>query len=277
MAAPRVVDRREAARSRPAAAPPAGPRGGPSDLPRVAALKPLTGAHRGRVRTGARVGAPARRSGWDRSGARGGHAPVLPAPADNEPPARRSRYSTINVIELATPEQVLLIETFPRMCAVFALWNDHPSPAPTILQAATELGCSVSTLRRQFLKLGIDGHVLTPREVEALLDQYEHHAGQTRATAVLPVGAFLVEWGLRSSRLLIATTDLTMAEVANESGYLSEGNFSTEYRKRFGASPLAFRRAYANWLAAHGRERMWSSSKESCSSSKDRCTPSKDA
>ena len=103
MAAPRVVDRREAARSRPAAAPPAGPRGGPSDIARVPPREMPTSAQRVVANPGRCSHAGDGRRCHGLVGASSTEAAGLPI--QRRPSARRSALLSLEV-QVPTPTNV---------------------------------------------------------------------------------------------------------------------------------------------------------------------------
>lgn len=83
------------------------------------------------------------------------------------------------------------------------------------------------------------------------LDGLAREAGMSRArfadrfaaTVGQPAIAYLTAWRLARARLLLATTGLDMAEIAERCGYASVPSFSIRFRKSFGLGPGAFRRA----------------------------------
>ena len=70
-----------------------------------------------------------------------------------------------------------------------------------------------------------------------------HFARLFKKLTGLPPHAYLAALRIERARLLLATTDLTVTEVAARVGYASPSHFAKAFRQATGLSPRAFRRA----------------------------------
>ena len=65
-----------------------------------------------------------------------------------------------------------------------------------------------------------------------------------RKSAGLPPGQFLLECRMRLARNLLANTSMRIGEIAAETGFNDMFHFSRIFKKRFGKSPVAYRKKY---------------------------------
>lgn len=59
----------------------------------------------------------------------------------------------------------------------------------------------------------------------------------------LPPMQYLAQWRMALAKEMLSTEDVSMAEVARRTGYLSAGAFTTAFTRMTGTSPSAFVRA----------------------------------
>jgi len=64
------------------------------------------------------------------------------------------------------------------------------------------------------------------------------------ATGVTPI-RYLTELRLERAAALVATTPLTLAEIARRTGYANEFSLSRAFKRRYGATPAFFRAGVA--------------------------------
>ena len=71
---------------------------------------------------------------------------------------------------------------------------------------------------------------------------YSHFRREFRNETGLPPGEYQRRSRLRRARELLATTNLTLKEIAEELGYYSAFHFSSDFKARMGLSPSIWRR-----------------------------------
>jgi AraC-like DNA-binding protein len=110
-----------------------------------------------------------------------------------------------------------------------ALHDPVLAPALALLHADPEHHWSVGELARR-----------TAVSRSVLDDRFRQVLGQS------PI-RYLTQWRMHLAENLLATTDLTVADVARRAGYQSEEAFSRAFKRERGQSP-------AHWRSAHRRQ-----------------------
>ena len=64
----------------------------------------------------------------------------------------------------------------------------------------------------------------------------------TRVLAALGVGLKLVLSNLSLAATLLLETDKSVLEIASDVGYSNSGNFGSAFKRRYGVSPVRYRR-----------------------------------
>lgn len=113
--------------------------------------------------------------------------------------------------------------------------------------AAPKGGLSVATRRR--LRDYIESHLaqtLTLGELAGVAALSEFHlARMFRTSFGLPPAAWIAQQRLGRARLLLRTTSLPLAQVAEQCGYANASHFSHRFRESVGVAPTAYRQAVA--------------------------------
>lgn len=121
-------------------------------------------------------------------------------------------------------------------------------------------GSLVGALGDRHLRLAVEAIHRDPRHdwtVDALgaLSGLSRSAFAERFRQGLGVAPrqYLIRWRMERATTLLATTDLTVTEVAQQVGYDSEAAFSRTYRRMTGTPPATFRRSTKLRSTAPGR------------------------
>lgn len=108
---------------------------------------------------------------------------------------------------------------------------DAPAALPLALERAVDF--IVDHMADPLDVAAVARHVhLSRRQLDRLFD----------ATFGVPAGAFLQHTRLQRARYLVGGTDLTIKEIAYACGFTDPNYFGRVFRKRYGASPVAYRR-----------------------------------
>ena len=75
-----------------------------------------------------------------------------------------------------------------------------------------------------------------PILVEEILDFLKIEPGQN-------ISVYLRETRMKKAAELLSTTKLSVAEAAEQVGYINQSKFASVFKKQFGLSPLEYRRA----------------------------------
>ena len=93
----------------------------------------------------------------------------------------------------------------------------------------------------------VDAHLTENITLEALAEiaglSRCHFARAFKQSAGTAPHAYLMQRRLERAERLLAETDLSLCQVALDSGFSDQSHFSSCFRKHFGESPRSFRRS----------------------------------
>ena len=145
----------------------------------------------------------------------------------------------ISVVTYAMTRGTVSSRTTPRTVA--AAGRDHTAT----LAAAEEL----MSREALYLDTGLTADRLAKRlrlPVRALSEAINQNLG-------VSISQYVNGFRLQRAAVLLATTDLEMAQIMAQSGFLSRSNFYREFQREYGQTPVAYRKKEAAERANQGR------------------------
>lgn len=170
------------------------------------------------------------------------HIPVIFLTAKNEPEERLRGLRLGGVDYVSKP--VLAEEVVARIRIHLA----HPHggrarPAPAEAPAGRDPDDVVFEAAAAEIRNRLEALPAVP-ELARMVGTHEKRLGQIfRERIGMTVSAFAAEERIRAARRLLAETDMSVQQIAEEVGFGTGANFTTAFRKRMGMTPTLYRRA----------------------------------
>ncbi|MEK6797112.1 MAG: AraC family transcriptional regulator [Spirochaetota bacterium] len=120
----------------------------------------------------------------------------------------------------------------------------RPSPtASVIMRHSAALAPALSFIRSE-----LHGHIEVKDIAGSAGLSPSHLHTLFRETVGVPPMEYVKELRLTETRYRVATTDTTLAEIARSAGFADQFHFSRSFKERFGVTPSAYRKQYADTM-----------------------------